>query len=170
MGIDRCKEFKPLDWPISGPLTVLWLLKFVLSYCGSFVVFHARWLQDVRLEPNSAGVSEHAALCKMLEFFINYDQFDPVRSAGIELMCRRLQIIHERWKHKLPSASSFAGTNDQDDSYLMFGTQETRGSLAVCPALTKWLGDEACKEAAAGKERRKAREERIAAAKERAPK
>ena len=142
----------------------------MFSYCGSFVVFHSRGLQDVRVEPNPAGESVHVALCKMLEFVINYGQFDPVRSAGIERMCRRLQIIHERWKHKLPSASSLAGIDDQDESYLMIGSQETRGSCAVWLALTKWLGDEACEEAAAREERRKAREERIAAAKERASK
>ena len=168
--IYRCIGFKPVAWPLSGPLTILWVLRFVFSYCGSFDAFRSRWLQKVLVEPKSAVESEHAALCKMLEFFINYDKFDPIRSAGIELTCRRLQIMHGRWKHKLPSASSFAGTNVQDDSNLMVGAQGTSGSLAGGPSPTQWLGDEAYKEAAVGEERRKAREERIAAAKERAPK
>ena len=46
------------------------------------------------------------------------------------------------------------------------GTAETRGGLSVSPCLIKWLGEEMAKEALANKERRKAREERAAAVKD----
>ncbi len=93
--------------------------------------------------------------------FATYDQIDIGRSAGVDLMCRKLQIIREKWRHKLPSFSGASGGSGgkgiEDDSYLLLGTYETRGNIAVCPALQKWAGEEATKEALAQKERRKAR-------------
>ena len=57
-----------------------------------------------------------------------------------------------------------SGHNDFDDAHLLLGTSETRGNVAVCPALQKYLGEQLAVEAASAKERRKAKEERALAA------
>jgi hypothetical protein len=49
---------------------------------------------------------------------------------------------------------------------LLLGTSETRGNIGVCPELAVWLGSELSKQALADKERRKAREERALAVKQ----
>ena len=74
-------------------------------------------------------------------------------------------MIHDKWKHKLPSLSGTAGGATEDDSFLLLGTSETRGNLGVAPHLSKWIGEQLALEGLAAKERRKAKEERTLAAK-----
>ena len=56
-----------------------------------------------------------------------------------------------------------------DETHLFLGTAETRGNVCVAPLLQNWIGEELAKEAAAAKERRKAREERALAGKAPSP-
>ena len=158
---------KLADWPVGGPLTVVWLLLHMFRNGGSAVSFHSRWLSEVRLDYGASGCSEHLALCKFFDIAVSYDQLDVSALACCELLARRLQMIHEKWKHKLPMTGIGAtgAQSADDDSHLLMGTAETRGNVGVCPALTKWMGDELSKEALATKERRKAREERALASK-----
>ena len=83
---------------------------------------------------------------------------DACELASAEIGARKIQMIHERWKHKSPSLTTGADHKGQDDDiHLMFGTCETRDNVGISPLLQKWLGDELGKEASASKERRKAR-------------
>ena len=72
-----------------------------------------------------------------------------------------MQMIHDKWKHKMPQ---FNGIEGQEDLHLMLGTGEVRGNVAMCPDLTRWLGEQLAVEALVNKERRRAREERALAA------
>lgn len=104
----------------------------------------------------------------MFEIALVYDQLDLCANASFELGARRIQAIHDKWKHKLPSQSGLGATGAtglDDDMHLLLGTSETRGNLGVAPELQRWLADESSKEANAAKERRKAREERALASK-----
>ena len=146
-------------------MTVIWLLRYMWNNGGSPVAFHHRWLSEVRLDYTAAGTQEHLLLCRVFEIFINYDGIVLSKLAGIELMCRKIQMIHERWKHKLPQMASSSNDKDKrtimdDDTHLLLGTSETRGNVGVAPELQQWLGEQLSKEALASKERRKAREER----------
>ena len=135
---------------------------------GSPTAFHQRWLAEVRLEYGAAGVAEHLGLCKMFEIALVYGQLDLCVIAAFELAARRVQAIHDKWKHKLPSQSGLGATGAtglDDDTHLLLGTSETRGNLGVAPELQRWLAEESSKEASAAKERRKAREERALASK-----
>ena len=159
------------DWPIAGPLTVLWLLRYMWSNGGSPTAFHLRWLDFVRLDYSAHGPTEHQLLCKLLEIMIVYDGLSVGMLASGELIARKIQMIHEKWRHKMPllaaggnSAKDNKASIVDDDSFLLLGTSETRGNVGVSPDLTKWLGEELAKEALAAKERRKAREERALAA------
>jgi len=164
--IDLMTEFEQADWDIAGPRTTLWLLRHMFRFGGTPVAHHHRWLAEVRLDYSAAGVSEHLGWCKFFEQAACYDQLNLGQLAAAELGARRLQMIAERWKSKLPNSTGSAqGATDLDDSHLLLGTADTRGNLGVCPQLQIWLGDQLAKEAAASKERRKAREERALAAK-----
>ena len=89
------------------------------------------------------------------------DHFDIGRSAAFELIARKLQMIHDKWKHKLPNVNPTSTSSGADDeSFLLLGTHETRGNIGVSPELTTWLGGELGRLALVDKERRKAREER----------
>ena len=132
---------------------------------GTPVAFHQRWLAETRLDYSAVGVSEHQALVKIVEVAMMHDQLDLGQLASFELVSRRLQALHDRWKHKLPQPAAGQVASDLDDSHLLLGTSETRANVAICPALTAWIGSELAKEALAQKERRKAREERALALK-----
>ena len=167
-GIQLCRTNRGNDWPILGPMTVLWLLLYMHRNGGAPTAFHQRWLAEVRLDYGAAGVAEHLGLCKMFEIALVYDQLDLCANASFELGARRIQAIHDKWKHKLPSQSGLGATGAtglDDDMHLLLGTSETRGNLGVAPELQRWLADESSKEANAAKERRKAREERALASK-----
>ena len=128
--------------------------------------FFQRFLSDTRLDHSATGIAELYAWCKFFETLVTYDQVDPSRLAACELGVRRIQMICDKWKHKLPAAG-IGGTGSGDifeDSHLLLGTSETRGAVCLAPALQEWLGEQLAKEAAANKERRKAREERALAA------
>ena len=141
-------------------------MRRMFRFGGTPVAHHHRWLAEVRLDYSAAGVSEHLGWRKFFEQAACYDQLNLGQLAAAELGVRRLQMIAERWKTKLPNSSGSAqGATDLDDSHLLLGTADTRGNLGVCPQLQIWLGDQLAKEAAASKERRKAREERALAAK-----
>ena len=157
--IDKCVPHRSDDYPMSGPPSCLWLMKHMYTNGGTPTSFHQRFLSDTRLDYTAGGMTEHMTICKAFEIFTSYDQLDVSRLAGCELMARKLQIIHERWLHKMPNLSP-GSTGVEEDSYLLLGTTETRGNLGVCPELSSWLGSELSKQALADKERRKAREER----------
>ena len=161
--IDKMTEQTQDDWPIAGPLTLLWLIRFMITLGGTCLGFHQRWMTECKLDYSAAGVLEHQGLCRLLDTAIIYDFLDLPRIAAFEIAARRLQMIHDRWKHKLAQYQP-SGTDGAEDAFLILGTGETRGNLAMAPALTRWLGDELSKEAVANKERRKAREERALAA------
>lgn len=159
------------DWPITGPVTIIWLLKYMWANGGSTTAFHHRWLDSVRLDYSAHGTTEHQLLCKVLEVMITYDGLALGMIAAVELVALKIQMLHEKWRHKMPLlANGVGGGKDAKgsladyDSFLILGTSETRGNVGVCPDLTKWLGKELAKEALAAKERREAREERALAA------
>ena len=142
-----------------------WVLRHMLVHGGSPLVWFQRFLSETRLDTSATGISELYGWCKFLETLMTYDQCDATRLASVELGVRRVQMICEKWKHKLPTSSGAATGDMFDDARPLLGTTETRGGLCLCPALQNWLGEELSREALAHKERRKAREERALAAK-----
>lgn len=154
------------DSSISRPATVRLLLQYMLNNGGSPISFHYRWMSEVRLDFAAGGCSEHSAWCQFFEYLCLYDFLDPCTLACSELGACRVQMIHERWKHKMPSLSAGHNASHDDDSFLLLGTHQTRNNVGVSPALTKWIVDELAKESLAAKGRRKAREERGLAAPE----
>ena len=158
--LDKFIPSRDDDYPIAGPITGAWLMRFMWENGGGPMSFHHRFLSEARLDYTAGGMSEHMTLCKALELAIGYDHIDIGRSASCELLCRKLQMIHDRWKHKLPNVNATSSSTADDESFLLLGTHETRGNIGISPELTQWLGGELGKLASVDKERRKAREER----------
>ena len=136
-------------------------MRFMYNNGGTPTGFHQCLLSELRLDYSAGGMSEHQVLCKFFELVVQVDLLNVGKSTACELLARKIQIIHDRWKHKAPSfnAGNVAVGGD-DDSFLLLGTHETRGNVGICPELTTYLGLELGKLANVDKERRKAREER----------
>ncbi|CAE8653829.1 unnamed protein product [Polarella glacialis] len=100
------------DWPIIGPTTVVWLLTYMYKNGGCPNTFHQRWMTDVRLDYSTNGTSEHLLLCRVFEILLSYDGVNLSRCAGAELISRKIQMIHERWKHKLPNFNPINNSNN----------------------------------------------------------
>jgi len=165
--VDRTLSTIDPDHPLGGPVSGPWLLRFMLHHGGGPMPFHNRFMAEARLDYTAGGIGEHFAICKFLELITTYDMQDVSQSAGVEFLCRRLQTIHDRWKHKMPSQVAGNRQSGMDeDSMVLLGIQETAGACGVMPELAAWLGSEVGKKALADKERRKAREERALQAKE----
>ena len=161
--VDRMRTQVFSDWPVNGPQTALWLLRFMIVRGGTCLGYFDRWLAEAKLNLGSDGMLELQGWCHFFDIAIGYDFLDCGRLACCEVGARRVQMIFDKWKHNMATYGS-TGNEMQDDTHLLLGTGETRGNVAMCPELVTWLGGELAKEALAQKERRKAHEERVLAA------
>ncbi len=100
----RTGKFK--DWPVSGPLTVRWVLRHMLVHGGSPLAWFQRFLSETRLDLSATGISELYGWCKFLETLVCHDQIDPTRLASVELGGApradgvrevEAQVANERW-------------------------------------------------------------------------
>eukprot|EP00973_Karenia_brevis_P052450 7287757-Karenia_brevis.AAC.1 len=64
------------DWPIRGPLTVVWVLKFMASQAGTPKGWHLKWVNLCKLQPTDNGVQLHEQMCNLLELMVSYDQLE----------------------------------------------------------------------------------------------
>ena len=153
--VNLLEEVRWPDWPLGTIHTTLWVCKFMLDKAGSPTLWHIMWKQNGKLPDSDPWVFSHEAFCRILEVSITYDQLDVCALAGSELLCRQIQTIEERLKHK------FVESDEATSSMfsLMTGANH-RNALCICPALTAWVVAEAGKDVAIMKEQRKAREER----------
>ena len=152
------EEVKWVDWPVPGKImTVLWCLRFMLNRAGTPTLWHQTFVALGKLNPNDHQVVFHDAMCRIIETAMCYDQINSPCLASMELVCRQIQCIEERYKDKFCGGDT-AGTGSLEH-HLMAGIQ-SRSQLCICPALNDWLADEIRKQTSVDKERRKAREER----------
>ena len=96
----------------------------------------------------------------MLESACCFDQLNAPILATIELMVRQIQSVEEKWKDRC------ARSQDRGDVdphlHLCMGLRAgvgSRGGLCICPAPSEHIAKQLQKDAAASKERRRAREE-----------
>jgi len=151
-------EVKWPDWPVPGKImTVLWCLRFMLNRAGTPTLWHQTFVSLGKLNTNDHQVVFHDALCRILETAMCYDQLNCPALASLELICRQIQCIEERYKDKFQGGD--VASSGSLEHHLMAGIQ-SRSQLCICPALNDWLADEIRKQTAVDKERRKAREER----------
>ncbi|CAK0848746.1 unnamed protein product, partial [Prorocentrum cordatum] len=76
------------DWPVRGPRTALWVLKFMEAHGGTPTGRHSRWLSETRLQGTEPGVDEHERACRTLERMVIYDQLNVANLASGEMLAR----------------------------------------------------------------------------------
>lgn len=114
--LEKLGESRSVDWPILAPKTTLWLMRFMIMRRGSCGGYHDRWVAETKLDSTPAGVQEHGGLYRVLDIALIYDGLGITRLASFEVVSWRLQMIHDKWKHKLPNVVPSSG-DAQDDAH-----------------------------------------------------
>ena len=151
-------------WPLTGPRSLLWVLMFICQQCQTSVTGRMHQLmQMAKLTFQDKYMTEYAVLARLLELAISFDQLHVTNLASMELAARRLQLIEEKYRFRIPQFDGGAGAADPENDHGLFlglGTAATAGRTAimVMPALTSFIGEELAKEAAVTKGKVKAHE------------
>ena len=151
-------------WPLTGPRSCLWILLFVIQQCQTSMSGRLQqFMAMAKLSFSDKHMTEYSVLCRILELAITFDQLHITNLACMELVCRRLQLIEEKYRFRLPQIDGGAGAADPENDHGLFlglgsATMAGRSALMVMPALTSFIGEELAKEAAVSKGRVKAHE------------
>lgn len=153
--VGLCEQIEIERFVVQGPRTAMWVMRFICENGGTPLGRHTKFKSDAGLTAADPGVVTHEHLCKLLQTALTVDQLDGSNSATIELICRELQLIEEKYGDRLRSKDAFA----EEGEYFM-RTSVGQANVCMCPALRTWISEEVRSDAAILKERRKAREER----------
>ena len=55
-----------LDWPLEGPRTALWAVRYIAQHYDSPIARHNRFMSEGRLSYNDVGCTQHQVGCQML--------------------------------------------------------------------------------------------------------
>lgn len=151
------------DWPLEGPRTLAWLLKFIAQNYGSSTVRLSRFPAERRLTYADVTVSEQFSIMQVLELAIVVDQVQASELACFELAARRAQMAELKHRSRFLPGGSGGGKGGADpyaDTHLYMGVAGTRGMLAVLPSLEKFVSADLKEEFEGLRARRRAHEER----------
>ena len=152
------------DWPLVGPRSLLWVLMFILQQTlGGIVARQQQFMSLGKLNYGDKHMSEYAVLAKVLELAISFDQLHVTNLACFELIGRRLQMIEEKYRFRLPQFDGGVGAADPENDASLFlglgaGSTHGRQSVMVMPLLAEHIGNELAREAAITKGKVKAHE------------
>ena len=136
------------DWPLTGPRTTLWCLKWMLHRAGSPLSWHLMWVQLGKLSTSDSLVLSHEFSCRMLECATTYDQVDTGALASFEVCARQLQTCEDLLAYKFQEPRD----DTNSDLHLMTGAQH-KTQLCICPELQAFTANETAKSAAVMKDR-----------------
>jgi len=166
-GAKECVEVAAKDWPVEGPRTMSWILKYYRRR-GKEPTDHSTFWKQVttKLDEGAYGVEEHFALSEIIRDAIEYDQLDVCNLASMERIGRRIQMIEYHWRAKADLKRVLEtpdGKLDPLTKDLFAGNRSETGILLVAPEMLQYLKKETTEETDKAKAERKLREERAAA-------
>ena len=117
-----------------------------------------------RLAMTEPNMLEYSVLCKAIDLAWQQDQLNISNCLCVELLCRRVALIEEKYNFRLPQldqqrAGGYAPENDTS-LFLGLGSASLigKGSVIVMPELSAYIGEELAKESAILKGKVKAQE------------
>ena len=129
---------------------------------GGFASRAQSFLVLAKLNFSDGHVTEYLLISRVLDTAIVWDQVHALNLACLEMLCRRFQLIEEKYRHRLPQLDP-KNTLDPDADvglFLGLGAASSFGKQSVCvmPELSEYIGEELAKEAAITKGKVKAYE------------
>ena len=91
------------DFPVPGPRTVAWCVKYLNRKAVGPREHHKWWRTTNRLWPDMWGVTEHSDILVALEHAGCYDGLDVVNLGSFELLLRRAQLIEYTYSTNGPA-------------------------------------------------------------------
>ena len=110
-----CLETNLLDWPVKGPRTAEWCLRFIGDEYGTPTNRHARFVSDGGLSGRDPGIILHNILLHAVEKAICYDQLDIVNLASFEEILRGIQFIESAHRNKFVNMAARGSYDAWDD-------------------------------------------------------
>ena len=89
------------DSPVKGPVTVVWVAKFMKDHAGTPTAWHSKWLTMVRMQATDPAVMSHDAFCRQLELMVCFDQLNSGALSAAEFAARQIQLIEEKHRDKV---------------------------------------------------------------------
>ena len=162
---DALQEEEIVDWPLKGPRSLKWVLRFMLDQTGGGPCARVQqFMQLAKLQYTDGHMTEYNILAKVLELAIQWDQLMVSNLACFELISRRMQLIEEKYKMRLPQMDKNVLDPESDAGiFLGLGTHSMAGRNTVCvmPALAEYIGEELNREASISKGKVKAHQLRL---------
>ncbi|CAK0856032.1 unnamed protein product [Prorocentrum cordatum] len=144
-------------WPLLGPRTTAWCVRFIAEQDSHPRARHTKWLHETGLTQSDPGVADHEVAMRAFEFGLVYDQVNVGELVSFELLARRAQMAEWRYRDRLAPRRA---DETAEDEHLYMGTGETRGLIMMAPLLVEHISTELHRESQVMKEKRKLREER----------
>jgi len=153
----QVSEYKAGGLPsgMLGNPTAGWVCDQVAATGSGFVQRHHTWRAQSGVPAHLPMVFEHEVLSTALDLAISVDRLNVRNLASFEWLLRRVQL-HENAVLENPAAPSYEGARH------FMGKGNRRGGALVAPELTTYVAAELGKEAAILREKRKAREAKLA--------
>ncbi|CAK0798442.1 unnamed protein product, partial [Prorocentrum cordatum] len=144
-------------WPLLGPRTAAWCVRFIAEQDSHPRARHTKWLHETGLTQSDPGVADHEVAMRAFEFGLVYDQVNVGELVSFELLARRAQMAEWRCRDRLAPRRA---DETAEDEHLYMGTGGTRGLIMMAPFLVEHISTELHRESQVMKEKRKLREER----------
>ena len=137
---------------------------------GGPLDWHAFWKQLHKLKANDWGVSLHELVMRMVDRAGSYDGVDIFNLACLEDALRQAQLVeYTYWQlegeDKFSKGKGKGRAGLIEEASIFAGIHRDAGDVMVAPELLDFVSKEVERDASIMKQIRKAREERVAAAK-----
>ena len=149
--VNASEESVAEHWPIEGPRTMLWVLKYMRKYGGGPLARHTKWVHEFRLSGGDPHAYIHEVLSEVFELATCWDQLDVSNLASFERLARWYQDTEAQHRKEEPKGPS--------DPFVS-GLGRAGGGVCYCPALQVYVTEKVAAHTAVAKEKRKAREEK----------
>ncbi|CAK0821614.1 unnamed protein product [Prorocentrum cordatum] len=116
------------DWPIWGPLTVEWVMRFLDRRGGGPGDHHAWWRQVNRLQRGDWGVDIHENGSRALETAASYDNLELANPASLEVTARECQLVEYAYSRE-PIGGPVAESGDKNGKKDQKGKGRPRAGL-----------------------------------------
>ncbi|CAE8597430.1 unnamed protein product [Polarella glacialis] len=168
-GCEELREETFTDYPLTGPRTSSWCMKYLNRQPGGAADRHALWRQGSKVSPSDWGVAEHETLLEAVKLAMSYDQLELANLACFEILFRRLQTIEYCYQDRSRELSNsqhqrFGPKLTLEEQSAFMGV--TRNEMVMIdPQLLAHIKSHVKEDAELSKNLRLAREERAAALK-----